>query len=174
MKKIARILATFGVVFGVGLASAQPVEAMSDEVLSAPNMIEAGMLSSLKTVGITFKDGQSYDSTCESNLFGMRPWYAGLSVKINGKCAVGEPKDDDELTTFIWMVILNVMSDIMVVIGYLALGFIIYGGYLYMLSGGDVGKVAKGKKTLIGAAIGLGIALLASGIVNTILRIIGA
>ncbi len=150
---------------GVSLTSSPRVEALS-----------VGDMG-LTTVGaIQFVDGQSYDSSCEKNLFGMRPWYAGLTVKVKVgdeyKCEIGTPKNDDEVAKMVWVIILNIMTDISVIIGYLALGFIIYGGYLYILSGGDSGKVAKGKKTLIGAVIGIAISLLASVIVNTILAIL--
>ena len=162
LKKFGAVLAVVGVIFGI-MGAAPEAKAMSPG--------EAG----LTTFGIAFKDGQVYDSTCEGNLFGMRPWYAGLSVRTStNKCEVGTPATDDDMTTMIWMIVLNVMSDVMIAVGYVALGFIVYGGYLYMLSSGDPNKVAKGKKTITAAVIGLAIVLLATGIVNTILSIIGA
>ncbi|MBR0480304.1 hypothetical protein IJJ46_00540 [Candidatus Saccharibacteria bacterium] len=161
MRKFGIVLGVIGAVLGASLALAPRVEALSAS--------EVG----LTTVGaIQMKEG-SVDTSCENNLFGMRPWYAGLSVKVNGKCEVGTPENDEEVAKMVWVIILNVMTDISVIIGYLALGFVIYGGYLYILAGGDPGKVAKGKKTLIGAVIGIAISLLASVIVNTILAIIG-
>ena len=145
-RKIGAVLGILGVIFG-GLAFPT----------------EAGAIS-LKEGGV--------DTSCEKNLFGMRPWYAGLAVKVNGKCQVGTPASDSEIPTFTWMIILNVMSDIFVAVGYLALAFVIYGGYMYLLSGGDTGKVAKGKKTLTAALVGLVIVLLASVIVNFIIGVL--
>ena len=52
----------------------------------------------------------------------------------------------------------------------MALGFLIYGGYLYLRSGGDPAFAAKGKKTLTAALVGLAISVLA----NIIMRIITA
>ncbi|MDO4986944.1 MAG: pilin [Candidatus Saccharibacteria bacterium] len=164
MRKFGIVLGVIGTVLGVSLALAPRVEALSAS--------EVG----LTTVGITLKEGTPTED-CNKNLFGMRPWYAGLAVQspeTNNKCTVGTPATDEDIATMVWIIILNIMTDISVIIGYLALGFVIYGGYLYILAGGDPGKVAKGKKTLIGAVIGIAISLLASGIVNTILRIIGA
>ena len=150
MKRILKVLVLAGAVFGMNLAMARSAEALE------------------------FAEGQTYDSSCEINLFGMRPWYAGLSVKDgNGRCMVGTPKDDNEMATMVWIIILNVMSDITILVGYIALGFMIYGGYMYILSSGEPAKVAKGKKAITGAVIGLAIVLLATVIVNTILRILG-
>ena len=65
-------------------------------------------------------------------------------------------------------IILNILADLSLAVGYLSLGFIIYGGYLYIMSSGDPGKAAKGKKTLMAAVIGTAIAMLASVIMNLI------
>lgn len=97
---------------------------------------------------------------------GFRPWYDGL---CNAENEIESPEKNNEadLTAFIWTIVLNVLTDLLIAIGYLALGFVIYGGYLYIMSQGDPGKVMKGKKTLINAIIGTVIALTASVVVNT-------
>ena len=135
--------------------------------------LSLGILAPVPTAGaFSLKEGEA-KSECEKNLFGMRPWYAGLAVKSeSGACVVGTPATDADIPTFTLIVVLNITADVMVATGYLALAFIIYGGYLYLLSGGDAAKVAKGKKALTGAIIGLVIILLASAIVNFILGII--
>ena len=55
---------------------------------------------------------------------------------------------------------------IMRLIGVISAGFIIYGGYQYMLSVGDSSKMAKAKVTITNAVVGLIIAIIASGIVS--------
>lgn len=55
-------------------------------------------------------------------------------------------------------------------VGVLAVAFIIVGGVKYATSGGDEKKVASAKNTILYAVIGLVIALLASVIVNVVLR----
>jgi len=130
-----------------------------------------GILGILMTSPLMTQPAMAADegSSCNKTLFGMRPWYYGLT---DSNCNIKQPSGDEELTKYVWMIILNVTSDILVATGYLAMGFVIYGGYLYLLSGGDTGKVAKGKKTLTAAIIGLVIILLASVIVNFIIGII--
>ncbi len=78
------------------------------------------------------------------------------------------PKNQEELQNNVWIIVSNISLDITILASYLVLGFVIYGGYLYILSGGDVSKVTAGKRTLTNAFIGLAIVLLANIIVNTI------
>lgn len=108
-------------------------------------------------------------SNCEKTLLGLRPWYHGL---LDSNCELDTPKNDSEVTPFVWKIILNILVDLFSIVGYLAIGFVIYGGYLYILSDGDPGKAAKGKKTITYAVTGIIISILASLIVNFILSVL--
>jgi len=55
-------------------------------------------------------------------------------------------------------------------LGLIATGMVIYGGFLYITSGGEDGGVEKGKKILIYAAIGIILILTSFAIVNTLLQ----
>ena len=113
------------------------------------------------------------DECGNEGVLGFRPWFKGLVVKSNGKCEVGRPVGGDSaMTVYIWTIILNVLIDIFSAAGFLAVGFIIYGGFFYIQSGGDPGKVAKGKKIIAAAVIGLIIVILASVISNTVITIL--
>ncbi|MFV0484978.1 MAG: pilin [Candidatus Saccharimonadales bacterium] len=118
------------------------------------------------------------DNNCEAMFLTFRPWYSGL-VHDDETCSflkVGvEGSDEDyeiELSTFIWAIILNALSILFGIVGYLAIGFLIYGGYLYVMARGDPGRIAKGKNTVIRAIIGLIICILASLISSLIVNII--
>lgn len=108
---------------------------------------------------------------------GFKPWYAGLCDEDNEivfpEGGEGEEATNMKLATFVWTIILNVVFDVILVVGYLAIGFIIYGGFLYITSQGDPGKAAKGKQTLASAIIGTVIAMLASIAVNTLEVVLG-
>lgn len=90
---------------------------------------------------------------------GMTSWDCGINP---------DPQGEDELKENIWTIAANIFVDIGIIATYLAIGYIIYGGYLYMTSSGDVSKAMTGKKTLTRAFIGLAIVMLANIILNTI------
>ena len=92
------------------------------------------------------------------NMLGLTSWDCGL-----------ENVDDTEsLKADIWKILVNISIDITVIASYLLLGYIIYGGYQYIFSGGDTGKVATGKKALNQAFIGMAIVLSANVIMGAI------
>ena len=113
--------------------------------------------------------GNSEEVDCGQGFLGFVPWYKGLTTEVNGRCEIATPDAaNDGLTKFVITIILNILADLTLAVGYLALGFVIYGGFLYIMASGDPGKVAKGKKTLIAAVIGTAIAMSASVIMNLI------
>ena len=103
--------------------------------------------------------------------FSLRPWYYGLTESINGKCEIKKPSGDG-LPQFVWAIVLNILYDVMIMVGYVAIIMIAWGGYLYMFSRGLPDRAERGKKTLIAAVAGLAIAMLASVIMNTIVSIL--
>ena len=108
-------------------------------------------------------------ASCEKNFLGFRPWYKGLTEVVDGKCEVKSPKNGDDIATgFVLPIILNVLADLFVAAGYLVSAFIIMGGYNYMTAMGDPGKIAKAKKTISSAVIGLAIVIFANVIINLI------
>lgn len=54
------------------------------------------------------------------------------------------------------------------IVGFVALIMIIYAGFRYMTAGGDAGKIALARNTVVYAAIGLVIAALAQVFINVI------
>ena len=55
----------------------------------------------------------------------------------------------------------SILSTVYFWAGIVAVGFIIYGGYLYVLSSGEPGKVRKAKDTLLYSIVGLIVVLIA-------------
>ncbi len=112
---------------------------------------------------------QSYAAACEGGKFsdesgflGLRAWYSGLRCE-NGNVktpSCGEDKECKELSGFIWQIAGNVLQDLSILAAYLTIGFVIYGGYQYLLARGSTDKALNGKKTIITAFIGLGISML--------------
>ncbi len=102
--------------------------------------------------------------SCDS-LLGMTPWDCGITNFDN----------EDNLVNNIAKIATNILGDFTVIAAYLVLGYVIYGGYLYMFSSGDPGKAASGKKTLTNAFIGLAIVMSANVIFSSIrIALLGA
>lgn len=70
-------------------------------------------------------------------------------------------------------VIQTVVSLLLLAAVLVALFFLIYGGIKWILSGGDKGKVDAARGTIVGAIIGLVIALAAFFILNLVAQIFG-
>lgn len=132
-----------------------------------------GVLGLTAVGGLVFADGEtskdSGASNCEHSLLGLRPWYSGL--EMDDKCVIQSP-GEEEMPRFVWTIVLNVLADVFIVTGYLAIGFVIYGGMLYIMSAGEPGKVARGKQVLTSATIGLILSILATVIINIITSVL--
>ena len=121
-----------------------------------------------------FPTGAAYAGCDDDVLFGIRPWYKGLTTTVNGDCVIDKTKaEGDKMPSFVWRIVLNITADLTVLIGYGAIIFVIWGGFKYIMSNGEPGKVAQAKSILTNAMIGLAVALLATVIVNTIIAVIG-
>lgn len=95
------------------------------------------------------------EARCSQLFLGMKPW--DCDIQDWSESTIGE-----NIKTIAW----NIFDDMLVIATYLAMGFAVYGGYLYMFSSGDVAKVQNGKKTLTRAFIGVAIVGLARIIVD--------
>lgn len=103
----------------------------------------------------------------ENKVLNFPHWYDGLQKRgPDGRCEIISPKDDAELTSFIWQIVLNCIGIAFVGVGYIALGFILYGGFQFIFSMGSADKMAKARTTILNACIGMVIAISATAIVN--------
>lgn len=104
------------------------------------------------------------EPSCGGSFLGLVPWYNGLT---DDKCAIKTPKDkDDGIAKFVTKIVLNILVDLSMLVGYIAVVFVAWGGYLYLFSKGEPGRAESGRKTIMSALIGLLIAVLA----NVIMR----
>ncbi len=104
---------------------------------------------------------------------GIPAWYNGLECDGDSVKSPDDTNDENMTATkkFVWTIIANIGSMILGVAAYVAIGMITYGGIRYMLGGNDPGKVAKAKKTITNAVIGLVICAVARTIITTIREI---
>lgn len=144
-------------------------------------LIGCGGLAATTSVWAAPGDGEA-TSVCNGTVLGFKPWYEGLTHEVGDKCEIVPvceknasdcPDGSKTINVFIWTAVLNIMFDLSLAVGIIAVGIVIYGGYLYMMSQGDPMRATRGKKTLTSAVIGVVIAMGASVLVNTAKVILG-
>lgn len=86
-------------------------------------------------------------------------WYEGV-IDCEGK----QIEQDPQKVTL--TIVANIVEIILQLVGYVSFGFIIYGGFLYMIATGDPGKLAGAKSTILNAVIGLIISIFAVAVIN--------
>jgi len=99
------------------------------------------------------------------------PWYKYLEGENDqtGKCSVSFVFPED-----IGNILLAVLEIVLRVGALVSVGFIIYGGFQYMLSQGEPDRTKGARTTIVNAVVGLVIATLATVVVNFVgSRLIG-
>jgi hypothetical protein len=105
-------------------------------------------------------------AACEGRLLTIPAWYNGIT---DDSCNIKSPPNTTEgLSRYIWTIALNIVEMILQIVGYIAVGFIIYGGYKYMISAGAADGMVKARKTITNAVVGLLISIFSVVIVNII------
>lgn len=109
-----------------------------------------------------------YAAPCpSSSLLGIPAWYSGLQDKST--CEIVKiGKGGMDVRVFVVKIALNIIRAALVLVGYIAVFFIIKGGFLYITARGEPAHIASAKQTITNAIIGLIIALLSAAIVGAI------
>lgn len=116
------------------------------------------------------------DASCDGKGFlGIPSWYKGLSSRDgSGTCSIDSPGGDTgALSSFIWHIVLNVIEIALYVVGYIAVFFVLYGGFQFLTGGSNPSQIEKARKTILNAVVGLVISISAVIIVNLIFGILG-
>lgn len=109
---------------------------------------------------------QTAAAACGDRLLTFPAWFKGLTT---ANCDIKPPTDvPGGLPTFIWTIALNVIEFMLQLVAYISVGFIIAGGFKYLTSTGSPDRVAKAKRTIYNAVIGLVIGIFSVAIVNLI------
>ena len=102
----------------------------------------------------------------QKRLLTFPAWYNGLVKDDCSMKPIGNGKDD--LRNTVARIALNIVEIILQLVAYATIVFLIKGGFDYITSTGDSGKVSNAKKTIERALIGLIIALASVGLVNLV------
>lgn len=70
--------------------------------------------------------------------------------------------------------VLNIANWVLLFLGLIATGFLIYGGFLYITSAGNDENINKAKKLIMYAAIGIVVILIAAVLVNALVDMVSA
>lgn len=102
--------------------------------------------------------------------FGLRPWYQYLTLtkdQVTGKCEIANFTPLGGHSSVL-LIALAVIDDLIRLAALIAVGYVIYGGFLYITSQGSPDMTKKGQQTVINALIGLATAIIASAVVGFI------
>lgn len=102
---------------------------------------------------------------CGETVLTFPAWYKGLTEPEPG-CGIVDPNKVGGLTKFIGRIGLNVIEFMLQLVGYISVGYIIVGGYKYIIASGTPDKMAGARKAILNAVIGLAISIFSVAIVN--------
>lgn len=157
MKKLFKHLLVISFLLMTFISIAVPINTYAVNQTNAnTTKDDAGNGGSLTTTGQSTTSSSDDYSDCRTFL-GMPSWDCHLPKDWSG----------DNLKKNVWIIAGNIADAIVKIATYIAVGFVIYGGYLYIFSSGDPAKASSGKKTLSRALIGLAIVGLANIIVGS-------
>lgn len=98
-------------------------------------------------------------------------WYQGITkgpdCELKSPDEMGGPKGE-RLGKYITRIVLNVVNIMLQAVGYIAVGFIMYGGFTYLTSGGESDRIAAGRKIIMNAVVGLVISFFSVVIVSLV------
>jgi len=82
------------------------------------------------------------------------------------RAQLGEPPDVGLPTTELPQLIGNIINFVLILVGVLALAFLVYGGFLYITSRGDEKQISTAKLVILNAIIGIVVIGLAAALIN--------
>lgn len=105
-------------------------------------------------------------ASCDARFLGLPAWYRGLAEGDDCSKLVSPADVEGEIGGYITMIVLNIVEAGLFIVGYVAVYFILYGGFQFIVGGSNPDKVAKARKSILNASIGLLISMASIGLVN--------
>ena len=105
-------------------------------------------------------------AACNDRLLTFPAWFRGLT---DNQCDIKRPDTSKAgLSKFVWTIALNIIEILLQLIGYMSAGFIIFGGFKYIISTGSSDAVSKARQIIYNAVIGLVISIFSVAVVNLV------
>ena len=98
----------------------------------------------------------------DSNFLSFPTWYRNLECDSEGHVDL----EGEEIGHVVIIVALNIVDIVLRLLSIVAIGFIICGGFQYLIARGEPANMAKGKATITHAVVGLIIGIASSAIVG--------
>lgn len=146
-----------------------------------------GFATPLLVVSAVTAPAVSADTTatkdpCNTGVTFFPRWYDGLCKNgtivspndMNNGGSDAASTTGNKLGAWITVIALNIVSMLLYAVGYVSLGFIIFGGFKYMTSGDNSSGTVAARKTILNAVIGLILSIMSVGIVKFIAGAVGA
>lgn len=114
-------------------------------------------------------------SGCATN-FIFPAWYEGLcddKGNIKSPADMGAKDTAGNLGAWLTKIALNIVQILLYVVGYVSIGYIIFGGFKYMTQGDNASGTAAARKTIQNAVIGLVLSIMSVAIVKFVAGTIG-
>lgn len=108
-----------------------------------------------------------------SNILTFPNWYRGVGQTIGAGATATCSIEFKGGINDIWVVVTNAIEILLQLVGYVAVGFIIYGGFKYLTSQGESGALTTAKNTITQAIVGLVISIISVLILNFVVGIFG-
>jgi len=102
-------------------------------------------------------------SDTDANFLYFPTWYRGLDCDADGNINIGQGTDPSKS---IFTIALNIIDIALRIAGILAVGFVIWGGFQYVLARGEPEKAKQALDTILKAVIGVVIAMIAAMVVS--------
>lgn len=102
-----------------------------------------------------------------TGFFGLKPWYYYLETDPANGCRVinFDVLPQSGVSDFL-LIALVIVDDLLRIAGLVAIGYVIYGGILYVTSQGSPDQTGKAQNTILNALIGLVLAVVAAAFVS--------
>ncbi len=102
---------------------------MKKIIIAMSLMIIGSLGVSMTFPNTSFAESNKCDK--KGRILTLKPWYDGLT---KDDCSIKDPGSDaDSQANFIWKIVLNIVDDLLQLIGYTTVGYIMYGGFLMWL-----------------------------------------
>lgn len=131
-------------------------------------MVEAGFTMFSALINPLLHTFAANAQSCSRSFLGLEAWFNYLPPSaFRSDCTI-QNFDVLGANSGLLLIGLAILDDLIRVAGLIAVGYVIYGGFQYMISQGAPDATKKAQQTIINAVVGLAIAILSASIVTFI------